>query len=251
MSQPYRATTDGLFAPVVEAVTTRAEIRPGERVLDLGTGTGAAAARAAGAAMPGGSVLAVDPSPEMVKLAQERAAEPEAAKFTVVEGSAEDLPADDRSFDVAIASLSLMYVVDRGAAANELARVLDGGGRLVACVWAEPESCDIVRFQQIVGSFAPTPPVPGVGPGALADPSPFLSQLAEAGIEAEVERRVLGFELEDFETAWEVLAGVTTAGLEPERRQEAMRAVQEAMWPHPERPRSFSNTTQFIVGSRS
>ena len=64
-----------------------------------------------------------------------------------------------------------MYVVDRAAAAGEFARVLRTGGRLVGSVWTVREQCDLVRFQKIAGSFAASPPVPGVGPGALADPA--------------------------------------------------------------------------------
>jgi hypothetical protein len=67
--------------------------------------------------------------------------------------------------------------------------------------------------------------VPGVGPGALADPTGFVGQLADVGITARVETEELGFDFPDFELAWEVLAGVTTAQLAPERRQEAKEAV--------------------------
>ena len=105
-------------------------------------------------------------------------------------------------------------------------------------------------FQQTAGRFAPSPPVPGVGPGALADPTPFVDQLAEAGIEASVETEALGFDFDDFSSAWEVLAGVTTAALDAERRAEAKAAVQAAMWPGGEGPRHFRNVTQFIVGRR-
>jgi SAM-dependent methyltransferase len=151
-------------------------------------------------------------------------------------------------FDVVLASLSLMYVIDRGAAAREIRRVLRPGGRFVAAVWAAAERCDIVLFQQTAGKFAPPPPVPGVGPGALADPTPFLAQLAGAGIDVRVETEELGFDFPDFELAWEVLAGVTTAHLPPERRQEAKEAVQAAMWPSGHGPKRFRNVTQFLVG---
>ena len=147
------------------------------------------------------------------------------------EGRAEALPADDGAFDAVLAGLSLMYAIDRSAAAREIARVLRPGGRLAAAVWAGPEQCDIVRFQQAAGRFAPTPPVPGVGPGALADAGPFLRQLAEAGVTARVETELLGFDFPDFAAAWETLAGVTAANLPPERQQEARAAVLAELYP--------------------
>jgi SAM-dependent methyltransferase len=164
------------------------------------------------------------------------------------EGRAEAVPAEDAAFDVVLASLSVMYVLDRAAAAREIARVLRPQGRVVAAVWAGPELCDIVRFQQTAGRFAGPPPVPGVGPGALADPSGFLQQLAAVGIEARVEQEALGFTFDTFAAAWEALAGVTTAHLTPERQHEAQEAVMAAMYPQGDGPRHFRNTTQFILG---
>jgi SAM-dependent methyltransferase len=141
-----------------------------------------------------------------------------------------------------------MYVLDRAAAAREIARVLRPQGRLVAAVWAGPEQCDIVLFQQTAGRFAGPPPIPGVGPGALADPTLFLQQLAAVGLEARVEQETLGFAFDTFAAAWEALAGVTTAHLTPERQQEAKEAVIAAMYPQGDGPRHFRNTTQFILG---
>jgi SAM-dependent methyltransferase len=151
---------------------------------------------------------------------------------------------------VVLASLSLMYAVDRAAAAREIARVLRPDGRFVAAVWSGPEQCDIVLFQQTAGRFAPPPPVAGVGPGALADPTPFLQQLAAAGIIAHVETETLGFDYENFDLAWAVLADTTAADLAPARQQEAREAVKALMWPHGDGPRHFRNVTQFIVGQR-
>jgi len=111
-----------------------------------------------------------------------------------------------------------------------------------------PELCDIVLFQQTAGRFAGPPPIPGVGPGALADPTVFLQQLAAVGIDARVEQEVLGFAFDTFATAWEALAGVTTAHLSPERQQEAQEALMAVMYPQGDDPRHFRNTTQFILG---
>lgn len=249
ISQLYWEQVDPRFAPVVDGVLRRAELRAGERVLDLGTGTATVAAIAEAAIGPAGEVVAIDISPEMLALA-ERRAQRDGLHYKLKEGRAEAIPAEDNEFDVVLASLSLMYVIDRLAAAREIARVLRPGGRLVAATWAGPDDCDIVLFQQTAGSFAPSPPVSGVGPGALADPRPFLADLVRSGIEARVEIEVLGFEFPDFALAWEVLAGVTTAQLAPERKAEAQAAVSAAMWPEPDKPRHFRNTTQFFVGRR-
>lgn len=250
MSDVYLREIDRRFAPVVENVIARAGLRPGQQVLDLGTGTGAVAERAAAAVQPGGQVIGIDISAEMLALARRRLEVRSLGDVVLREGRAEALPVDGAGCDAVLASLSLMYVIDRAAAAREIARVLRPGGRLVAAVWAGPDRCDIVRFQQTAGSFAPPPPVPGVGPGAMADPSPFLQQLAAVGIQARVEVETLGFDFDSFDDAWEVLAGVTTAHLTPERRQEAREAVRAAMYPSGDAPRHFTNVTQFIVGER-
>jgi ubiquinone/menaquinone biosynthesis C-methylase UbiE len=248
ISAIYDREIDARFAPIVEGCIARARLRLGESVLDLGTGTGAVAARAATDVGPSGSVTAVDLSTEMLELARRRTEEAQLANVDLREGRAEEIPVPDGAFDVIIASLSLMYAVDRQRAAQECARVLRGGGRFVAAVWAGPEEADIVRFQQTAGMFAPPPPVAEVGPGALADVRPFLGQLREAGIFGNLESEVLEFHFDDFEQAWEVLAGVTTAHLDAERRAEAKLAVQQAMWPDPSLGRRFANRTQYLVG---
>jgi SAM-dependent methyltransferase len=250
MSDVYGREIDRRFAPVVEQVIARAHLATGEHVLDLGSGTGAVAAHAARLVGSAGLVVGVDISAEMLEEARRRMAAQGLAKVTFREGRAEALPAENESFDVVLASLSLMYVIDRAAAARELARVLRPHGRLIAAVWAEPEVCDIVLFQQAAGRFAGPPPVPDVGPGALADPTLFIRQLAEAGIQSRAERVTLGFDFESFGAAWDTLAGVTTAQLPPERRVQAQAAVLGAMYPQGDGPRHFRNTTQFIVGQR-
>ena len=249
MARVYRDEVDSRFESVVNELLARAGLRQGERVLDLGTGTGAVAELAA-QLVGAGRVVGVDISSEMVALAADRA-RAASAQFDVAEGSAEAIPAADGVFDVVLASLSLMFVIDRPAAAAEIARVLRPGGRLVASVWGGPEVNDLVRFQHTVGRFAPAPPVPGVGPGALADPSPFLKDLASVGIAANVESVVVGFELPNLMAAWEVFASVTAAAIPRERHEDARDAVRAEMWPNPTEPRQFQNLVQFSLGARA
>jgi SAM-dependent methyltransferase len=251
ISDIYLREIDRRFEPVVDGVISRAGLNGGEQVLDLGTGTGALLERAAPMVAPSGRVTGVDISPDMLAVAKQRLDASGLTNVDLREGRAEQIPAGSAAFDVILAGLSMMYVIDRAAAAQEIARVLRPGGRFVAAIWAGPEQCDIVLFQQTAGRFAGTPPVPGVGPGALADPSTFVEQLQEAGIRARVETETLGFDFADFSSAWDTLAGVTTAHLPPERQQEAKNAVIAAMYPDPDEPRHFRNETRFIVGEAS
>lgn len=184
----------------------------------------------------------------MLARALERVEEAGLFNVRLHEGRAESLPAQDDSFDAVLSSLTLMYVLDRAAAAEEIRRVLRPGGRVVAAVWGPAEECDIVLFQQAAGKFAGTPPVPGVGPGAMADAAPFLRQLAEAGLEAHVQSEVLSFEFADFNSAWTALAGVTTAHLPLDLQKEAQRTVMKLMYPNGDGPRRFDNLTHFILG---
>jgi SAM-dependent methyltransferase len=251
MAEFYLQEIDRRFVPVVEQVLSRAMLQPGETILDLGTGTGSVAILAAAQVGADGRVKAVDVSPEMLAKAREQLKRLAITNVDLAEGRAEAIPTDDQSIDAVIASLSLMYVIDRAAAAKEIARVLRPGGRFVAAVWAGPDETDIVKFQQAAGRFAPKPPVQGVGPGAMADPSEFLSQLLTAGLDGRCEKVTTTFEFPNFQQAWDALAGVTAATLEPGIQQEAKAAVRELMWGDVSSPRTFRNATQFILARKA
>ena len=77
---------------------------------------------------------------------------------------------------------------------------------------------------------------------------PSKPRSVDEKIKIRVETEELGFDFPNFELAWEVLAGVTTAQLPPERQREAREAVHDMMWPHGRGPRHFRNVTQFLVG---
>jgi SAM-dependent methyltransferase len=247
MAEIYQQEIDRRFGPVIENLLSRANLISGETVLDLGTGTGSVVIAAANAIGPEGRIIGVDISSVMLAKAQARIQALALSNVEFVEGQAEAIPAEDGSLDAILASLSLMYVIDRASAAGEIARVLRPGGRFVAAVWGGPEETDIVRFQQTAGRFAPTPPVNGVGPGALADPNPFLSQLAASGLEARCEKETTCFEFANFQDAWDALAGVTTASLDPDIQEQAATAVRELMWFDVRLPQEFRNATQFIT----
>ena len=118
--------------------------RPGERVVDIGSGTGMDAMVAANAVGAEGRVVGVDMTPEMLDRARAGAEEAGIRNVEFREGLAEQLPVDDGWADVAISNGVINLVPDKVGAYKEIARVLKPGGRVqVADICVEkpvPES---------------------------------------------------------------------------------------------------------------
>lgn len=107
-----------------------AALRPGQTVLDLGSGAGIDCLLAAKRVGPAGRVIGVDMTPEMVEKARENAAKGGFGNVEFREGAIEALPVDDESVDVLISNCVLNLVPDKVTAFRETFRVLKPGGRL-------------------------------------------------------------------------------------------------------------------------
>jgi SAM-dependent methyltransferase len=249
MSAVYLDEIESLFTPVAADVIERARLRSGGRVLDLGTGTGSVALRAARLVGSGGSVTGVDVSPQMIAVACARAREPGRFNLAFLQGSAEAIPCGAAAFDVLTSSLCLMFVPDREAAAHECARILRPGGRFVASAWAGPDVCDLTRLQETAREFSGRP-VSASGPAALADPSAFVRHLSNFGIDATVDHGSCDFDLPSLDEAWRIFAPVVSTAISPERIAGAKATIQSAMWPDPDQPRRFMNRVIYISGIR-
>ena len=105
--------------------------RPGERLLEIGPGTGYYTLELAEWLAPEGSLEVFDLQQEMLDHTMRRAAERGLANVGATRGDATELPFGDRSFDAVVLTAVLGEIPDQGAALSEIARVLRPGGRLI------------------------------------------------------------------------------------------------------------------------
>ena len=120
--------------PWTAVLLAEAGIRPGERILDLATGTGIVACEAAPFVGERGRIVALDINPAMMTVGRSLP-EPAGASIEWLEGDAAALPLPDAAFDTVLCQQGLQYFADRPAAAVEVRRVLASGGRTLLVVW--------------------------------------------------------------------------------------------------------------------
>ena len=152
-----------------------AQLLPGERVLDLGSGGGFDAFLAAREVGPTGRVIGVDMTPEMISLARRNAAKVGLDYVEFRLGDIEQLPVDDASIDVIISNCVINLAPDKAAVFREAFRVLASGGRLAIS--------DMVAIGDL--------------PTAIAeDPTAYTGCIAGAAPVGELERMIAeaGFE---------------------------------------------------------
>jgi ubiquinone/menaquinone biosynthesis C-methylase UbiE len=133
----------GQRSRVYDRLVRHSQVRPGERVLDLGTGTAYLARRLAAAVGPGGQVTGIDPSATMVRFAQRRP--PANAVFRVAR--AQQLPFEDASFDLVVSCLAFHHIApdDRPRALGEARRVLAADGRLMLADLRPPRNAVVKK----------------------------------------------------------------------------------------------------------
>lgn len=213
----YEEISRGI-ADSIEHCVLRLNPQPGERILDLSTGTGWTSRVVA---RRGAKVTGVDIASDLLGVAHSKA-EAEGLSINYQIGDAESLPFETGAFDAVVSTFGVMFASRQEAAAAELARVCRKGGRIALTTWL-PDS-NVFRMFEVMKRYMSPPPSP-------ASHSPFdwgrterIRELLGSAFRLKFEKGVSYYREPSDEVAWDTFAkgyGPTRAlatGLDPVRR---------------------------------
>ncbi|MGJ4944496.1 class I SAM-dependent methyltransferase [Bradyrhizobium sp. HKCCYLS1011] len=161
-----QAALDHMLAPVQEMLIARAEIQPGERVLDIGCGCGATMIAAAEKVGGGGQVVGVDVSAPMLVRANDLA--PAEAPVTFVQGDAMVHHFNAASADLVTSRLGVMYFADPVRSFLNIRTALRSEGRIAFACWGELRD-NPWALEPLQAAYEHVPKLPGLRPHAPDD----------------------------------------------------------------------------------
>jgi SAM-dependent methyltransferase len=234
---------DTMVGAFGEAMLDAADLKQGERVLDVGCGNGATTIEAARRVRPGGVAVGIDLSAPMLSLARQRAATVEATETEFVQDDAQAHSFPAGEFDAVVSRFGVMFFDDPEAAFANLGRALRPGGRLAFVAWQ-----GIERSQWIMIPGAAAAPHVGLpagiapdapGPAGLADPARVRRILEGAGFadvttDELVRPMRIGDDVDDaisFIQSMPVVHEMLFAA-PPDKRKEAVDAARESLRPY-------------------
>lgn len=182
-----QARMDAQLEPLGRAAQAALAPQPGERVLDIGCGSGQTTLALARAVGPGGSATGLDISRPLLDVAKARAAAERVANAVFIEADAQAHPFAPAEFDVAFSRFGVMFFADPPAAFANIRKGLKSGGRLAFVCWRAPDQNPFMTLPMAAAAdlLPPAPPpTPGApGPFAFADPERVRTILTEAGFQ--------------------------------------------------------------------
>ena len=182
--EKHAATLRAMFAPITEALIEAADIKAGQRVLDIAGGAGEPSLTIARVVGPAGEVVCTDAVAEMVATAAREASKQDLQNLAFQQCLADSLPLADDSFDVVVSRLGAMFFPDPAGALREMLRVATPGGRLALAVWGAREVNPFFSLvTDVLARYVESPPEAADAPGAFrfAEPGKLARVMAEAG----------------------------------------------------------------------
>lgn len=177
--------------------TAVADLRPGERVLDLGSGGGIDVLLSAGRVGPTGFAYGVDMTEEMLHLARANAAAAGATNVEFLLGTIEAVPLPDAAVDVVISNCVINLSTDKAAVIAEMFRLLVPGGRIgISDVVAEDHLTPAERAERgsyvgcIAGAWSRCEYLDGLAAAGFADASVRFTHEAADGMHAAIVQAV-------------------------------------------------------------
>lgn len=203
LAPDYDRGGQGCFAHFGRRLVDAVGIAPGQRVLDVACGRGAALFPAAERVGAGGAAVGVDLAEGMIQATREQAIERGLAlDLRVMDAEHLDFP--DATFDRVLCGFGLMFFPDVARALGEFRRVLAPGGRLGVSTWRVTEAQDLVIVLMRLGFTNPA----GAAILRFKDPDALAHALTEAGF-SDVEARIdtHTFRYADLDDYWQTARG--------------------------------------------
>ena len=171
----YEAVGVEFFSAVGARLVDRAALLPGERVVDMGCGRGAALFPAAAAVGPTGAVHGIDLAPTMVELTRADARERGLGQVTLEVGDAQEPGLAPASYDVVLSSLAVFFLPDPGAGLRAWRAATVDGGRLAVSTFASRDDPRWSWLKVVFPSRDPAATAPSEDEQAEEDTGPFSS----------------------------------------------------------------------------
>ena len=194
----YRVLIARMFAPLTSGLIEEARIGMGQKVLDIGGGSGEPSLTIASVVGSTGSVVYTDPVAGMVEITRSEAGRRGLTNIDFRQCSGENLPFPDATFDVGVSRLSSMFFGDAISGVREVLRVIVRNGHVSFVVWGPAENNPFFScVSDVVDRFVESPEQDPDAPDAFrfAVPGKLAGILKKAGAENVIERQ-LNFQIE-------------------------------------------------------